>query len=372
MCVARSPLRQSLSKRLNLRQVVRYISSVKDSHTSFRSFVETLHEDGDLVVIDRKVDPNLEVGAITRRVYETRGKAPLFTNLLGAKDGLFRILGAPGGLRKDKSQQFGRIARHLGIPPTSSMRDVIDKVLSAKDAAPIPPIQVPNGPCKENKIFGDQIDLTKLPAPTLHSADGGKYIQTYGMHVVQSIDGSWTNWAIARAMVHDKRRLCGLVIAPQHIWQIHQQWKEQGKDVPWTLTLGVPPAAIITASMPLPDDVSEGEYLGSMTGSPAELVKCETNDLLVPANSEIVFEGTLSVTEKGPEGPFGEMHGYTFVGDVRQQPLFTVNAITHRNNAILPISVTGTPVDETVSATSPPGFSKSTYQPMSFPPLFLP
>lgn len=67
--------------------------------------------------------------------------------------------------------------------------------------------------------------------------------------------------------------------------------------------------------MPLPDGVTEADYVGSMTGHPLELVKCETNGLLVPANSEIVLEGTLSVTETGNEGPFGEMHGYTIIGD---------------------------------------------------------
>jgi UbiD family decarboxylase len=60
---------------------------------------------------------------------------------------------------------------------------------------------VEDGPVKENKLFGNEFDLSTLPAPLLHQADGGKYVQTYGMHVVQSPDKSWTNWSIARAMV---------------------------------------------------------------------------------------------------------------------------------------------------------------------------
>jgi UbiD family decarboxylase len=61
--------------------------------------------------------------------------------------------------------------------------------------------------------------------------------------------------------------------------------------------------------MPLPDGVSKAEYIASLVGSPVELVKCETNGLLVPASSEIIFEGICSITETGLEGPFGEMHG---------------------------------------------------------------
>lgn len=82
-----------------------------------------------------------------------------------------------------------------------------------------------------------------------------RYSQTenrfIGMHVVQSPDGKWTNWSIARAMVKDDKHLVGLVIEPQHIWQIHQLWKKEGKDCPWALCFGVPPAAIMASSMPI-------------------------------------------------------------------------------------------------------------------------
>lgn len=276
---------------------------------NFRSFVEALKEDGDLLEINKEVDPHLEVGAITRKVCETDDKAPLFNNVKGNKDGFFRILGAPGSLRKSADSKYGRLARHLAMPPTSSMKQILDKMLSAKNVAPIPPNVVDTGSCKENILKHGEFDLTKLPVPKLHQSDGGKYIQTYGMHVIQSPDGKWTNWSIARAMVDDKDHLVGLVIQPQHIWQIHQMWKKKGRDMPWALALGVPPAAIMAASMPLPDGCTEAGYIGAMTGTALDVVKCETNDMYVPANTEIVLEGTLSITETGPEGPFGEMHG---------------------------------------------------------------
>lgn len=123
------------------------------------------------------------------------------------------------------------------------------------------------------------------------------------------------------------------------------------------LCFGVPPAAIMTSSMPIrklsvgqntnfswaysltaADGVSEGGYIGAFIGESIPVVKCETNDLLVPATSEIVFEGFLSVTETAPEGPFGEMHGYIFPGDSHDSPVYKVNCITHRDDAILPMS----------------------------------
>ncbi|CAG8084375.1 unnamed protein product [Penicillium salamii] len=318
-----------------------------EPHLNFRSFVEALKADDDLVEINTPVDANLEAAAITRRVCETDDKAPLFNNIIGSQHGLFRILGAPASLRKSSKDRYGRLARHLALPPTASMSEILDKMLSASTMAPIAPQILETGPCKENFLEGDQIDLTKIPAPQIHQHDGGRYIQTYGMHIVQSPDGSWTNWSIARAMVSDERHLVGLVIEPQHIWQIHQMWKKEKRDVPWALAFGVPPAAIMASSMPIPDGVSEAAYVGAMTGSALELVKCDTNDMYVPATSEIVFEGTLSITDTAPEGPFGEMHGYVFPGDTHLWPKYTVNKITYRNDPILPMSSCGRLTDET-------------------------
>ena len=311
------------------------------AHLDFRLFVEALRKDGDLVDINEEVDPHLEVAAITRRAYEQRSKAPLFNNVKGAKDGLFRIMGASGGLSKDPKYAYRRLARHIGLDPTTGIKGIIDRMLSAKASPPIPPTHVLDGPCKEVKILGDDIDLTKLPVPLLNKADGGNYIQTMGINIVKHPTENWTNWSIARAMIHDKTRMVGLIMKPQHIAKIYERYAESGKEMPYAIALGAPPIAVMAASMPLPEGVTEAEYVGSLCGSPLELVKCETNDMYVPANSEIIIEGTISVVEKAPEGPFGEMHGYSFLDENLLQPLYKVNAITHRKNAILPISVPG-------------------------------
>lgn len=320
-----------------------------EARLCFRSFVDTLRADNDLVDINIPVDPYLEAAAVTRLACETNNKAPLFNNLKGMrKDGFFRMLGAPASLRRSSKDRYGRIARHLGLPRTSSMRMIHDNLLAASRLPPIAPTVVPTGPCKENSLEGDEIDLDALPSPMMHQSDGGKYIQTLGMHIVQSPDGKWTNWSITRAQVHSKRKMTGLLPSNQHIGIIRQMWKDQGRDVPWALVFGVPPVAIMAASMPIPEGVDEAGYVGAFAGTSLEVVKCDTNDLYVPANSEIVFEGTISNSEDGLEGPFGEMHGYLLKGEIKPKPVFNINKITYRNNAILPICSSGRLTDETV------------------------
>ncbi|GAA2086263.1 hypothetical protein GCM10009759_06850 [Kitasatospora saccharophila] len=79
--------------------------------------------------------------------------------------------------------------------------------------------------------------------------------------------------------------------------------------------------------MPLPAGVSEDGYVGAPAGAPVEVVRAETNDLLVPANSEIVLEGWVEGEELAPEGPMGEYHGYAFP-EGGLQPVFHVEAVT--------------------------------------------
>ncbi|CAI4371538.1 AAC_HP2_G0013480.mRNA.1.CDS.1 [Saccharomyces cerevisiae] len=159
----------------------------------------------------------------------------------------------------------------------------------------------------------------------------------------------WTNWSIARGMVVDDKHITGLVIKPQHIRQIADSWAAIGKanEIPFALCFGVPPAAILVSSMPIPEGVSESDYVGAILGESVLVVKCETNDLMVPATSEMVFEGTLSLTDTHLEGPFGEMHGYVFKSQGHPCPLYTVKAMSYRDNAILPVLNPGLCTDET-------------------------
>ena len=103
----------------------------------------------------------------------------------------------------------------------------------------------------------------------------------------------------------------------------------------------------VASGMPLPKFVNEPDYFGALTGSLVEVIKCDTNDLIVPAQSEVVLEGTISKDKTAIEGAMGEYHGFLFPEKKSAQPVFTVNAITYRSNPIVPISVAGRSPDET-------------------------
>lgn len=315
------------------------ISSLSDpigAQLDFRRFLDVLCEDGDLVEIDDEVDPHLEVGAIVRRVSETNNLAPLFNNVKHAKRGLWRIFGNAASLRPSRTEEFGRLARTLGLSPTATWKDLTEKTIAGMAGAQRPPVVVPNAPCKTNFIGARDIDLQDLPIPQLHTEDGGKYMQTYGIHVLQTPDKRWTNWSIFRGMVHDRNHLCCLVGSGQHGSIVRAEWRKMGvSEIPWALALGVPPAASLVAALPIPKNVPEVEYVGGMVGRSLELVKCDSNDLLVPASSEIVLEGALLLNDTGDEGPFGDFLGISFAGDTHKQPLFRVDRITHRDDANL-------------------------------------
>lgn len=318
------------------------------SAEDFRRFVQELQDENDLLPITKQVDPHLELAAIVRKVYESEEKAPLFENIKGRKNhhSLFRILGAPVGLSRIPGQRLGRIAKSLGLPSTTSGQEILYKINETKKAPPVPTREVSSGPIKEYKLFGDDVDLTALPVPLLHEHDGGRFMQTFGMHVVQTPDGRWVNWSITRGMVHDKRSLVGPVIPKQDIGVISQMWKEKNQDMPWALCFGVPPAAIMVSGMPIPKWTNEADFIGALSGNPVEVVKCETNEIQVPANAEIVLEGVVSTSEVATEGPMAEYHGLIFPGQSKHCPLFKVNAITYRENPILPVCVAGRAAEE--------------------------
>ena len=151
---------------LTARFFQRQTSRLSRPDLDFRSFTDCLREDGDLADVHIEVDPHLEVGAIARRVSELNAKAPMFHNVKGSQKGLWRIFSNAAGLRKSSSDKLGRVARGLGLPPNSSWKDINRKILAAKKSPVFQPNVLPTGPCKENRISGDDIDLPSLPCPS--------------------------------------------------------------------------------------------------------------------------------------------------------------------------------------------------------------
>ena len=104
--------------------------------------------------------------------------------------------------------------------------------------------------------------------------------------------------------------------------------------MPFAIAFGVPPVCAWQSSSRIPDFVDEYDVASQMLNAPIEMVKCETNDLMVPATSEIVIEGTVSLSETLMEGPYGEHAGYHFDNKVLPKPRQDITCVTFRNNAI--------------------------------------
>lgn len=310
-----------------------------------RAYVSALEQLGDIRRVDEPVDPYLEVGATIRLSYERRSPAPLFTHVTGSEKSQCRVLGAPGSLSSVPGKPYARIALSLGLPPETGAQEILEHLAATAQRPPIAPVVVDSGVCQQNILLGEQASLADFAKLTLHEGDGGAYISTWGTIVARTPDEEFTNWSIARIMTIDDWHLTGLVAPGQHIHYVWSQWEAIGQAMPFAVVQGGHPAIPFVSGMPLPDAVEEVGYLGALLGRPIELVKCQTNDLLVPASAEIVIEGHLSITRDAIEGPMGEYAGYQ-PQESSPQPVYTIDAITYRDEPIWPAVTEGEPVDE--------------------------
>lgn len=313
--------------------------SIEAETHDLRTYLQLLEKNGELLEISDEVDWNLEIGAVARRLcdIETKGKpapAALFGNI---KD-------YPGGrFFTNTLASYRRYALALGLPKEADITDIIE-TFSHRINNPIKPVEVATGPCKENIITGDDIDLLKLfPTPQWHPEDGHRYIGTYHTIAVKDPDSGWVNWSLQRLGIHDATTTGMLISYNSHAGQIYAKWEKLGKPMPVAVAIGLHPIDNIVASTGFPDHVSEVDMAGALRQAPVQLVKCETNDLMVPAGAEIILEGEVLPGERKLEGPLGEYTGY--YSDVASpKPVFHVKCITHRNDPILQGSLEGVPI----------------------------
>jgi 4-hydroxy-3-polyprenylbenzoate decarboxylase len=312
---------------------------------SLRDYLAALDRLGDLQHVKQQTDWNLEAAAAIRYSTEHRRPAPLFENVTGVPDG-FRLLGAPAALSSVPGAPMARVALSIGLEAHATATDIVEHLAATQAAEPIPPRPIPraDAACKENVLLGDDANLTKFPVPFVHQSDGGRYVNTYGILVARTPDGSWTNWSICRVMMVDGKHMVAYLNSGQHGGQIRDMWFAQAKPMPYALVQGGEPAVPFVGGIPLPAGVDEAGYIGALIGRPVDVIKCETHDLEVPASAEIVIEGHMH-PELISEGPFGEFAGYAPTGRF-MMPSIGVEAITYRNDPIWPVVTEGRPVDE--------------------------
>jgi phenylphosphate carboxylase alpha subunit len=320
-------------------------------YEDLREEIAAWEEAGELVRIQSTVDWDLEVGAITRRGCELgQGRAVrdggqpalLFENIKGYPKG-YRILGNSVG-------SFKRAAIVAGHPnpdnPVRELRSDLQDIYLRGLEHPVKPVIVDQAPCKENKAFGDECDLLKFPSPIIHEGDGGRYICSW--HLVATMDklSSWMNWGMYRIMVLDQKTLVGSMSPASHgATMYHTQYEPANEPMPFAIAIGTDSLSMLAACNPIPHGISEVDVVGGWRQQPLRVIKCETNDLLVPASAEIVIEGVIPPNKRASEGPFAEYTGYGGGVSV-PRPVYEVSCITWRDDPILVMSNMGMPVHD--------------------------
>jgi 4-hydroxy-3-polyprenylbenzoate decarboxylase len=205
---------------------------------------------------------------------------------------------------------------------------------------PIKPRIVKNAPCQEIVIKGRMLDkpgkaLDGLPIPiSTPGWDISPYV-TLSQYITKDPDTGIQNMGIYRGQLKAPRRL-GMNPSLELRPGIYTHWEKQkarGKKLPAAVILGAPPCVAFTAVQKLPETLDELHVAGGLVGTPINVVRAKTVDLLVPAEAEIVIEGLIDTEYLEPEAPFGEAHGHVNLQEYNA--FMDVTCITRRRDAIL-------------------------------------
>lgn len=317
-------------------------------YSNLNDFILTLEKHGLLKRVQAEVSPELEITEITDRMMAADGPALLFENVKGYD---VPVLTNLFGSHK-------KMALALGVDDVDQIADRISTLLNTVQNPPktlgkklhllgelikigrLSPKTVNKAPCQEVIITDEYVDLLQFPILKNWPLDGGKFI-TLPLVVTQDPNKSSQNYGIYRIQVYDKNT------TGMH-WQTHKgaadHYRNTTDKLDVSVAIGSDPATIWSGSAPLPPDVDEMLLAGFVRNSPVQLVKCISNNLKVPANSEIILEGYVLKGETRLEGPFGDHTGYYSEAD--QYPVFHVTTITHRKNPIYPSALVGKPPKE--------------------------
>ena len=203
------------------------------------------------------------------------------------------------------------------------------------------PKTVSKGLCQEVVWYDKEAKLSRLPVLTTWPEDGGPFI-TLGLSHIERLNGQ-QNMGLYRLQVYDDYTL-GFHAQLHHDGARIYFEHNQSTKLPISISFGGDPALTYAATAPLPPFFSEVLFAGFLRKKSIEMVRCITNNLKVPANSEIVIEGWIDPEELRLEGPFGDHTGYYSNADY--YPVIHVDAITHRKNPVFPATIVGRPPSE--------------------------
>jgi len=316
---------------------------------NLREYIELLEEAGELKRITYEVDSNLEITEIADRIVKQNGPALLFENVKGYSIPI--LINTFGSLKRiaialeveNIEEVSKRIEDILNLKPPegllgtfSSLINIINELKDAKTKL------VKKAACKE-EIHIKDASLEEFPIMKCWPKDGGKFI-TFPLVFTKDPETGICNCGVYRMQVYDERT------TGMH-WHIHHhgakhffQYQKLNKTMEVAVAIGAPPAAILAAVSPLPDDFYEMAFASFIQKKSIEMIKAETVDLEVPAEAEIILEGYIDPNEKRIEGPFGDHTGFYSLEDL--YPVFHITCITHRKDPIYHSIIVGRPPTE--------------------------
>ena len=320
------------------------------AYRDLRDFLSRLEKEGELHRITAEVDPVLEITEITDRVTKAGGPALLFERPKGSRVPLvINLLGSQRRMNLalevgDIEEVAQRVRTFLDIQTPQGFLDKVKMLPKLAELGSFFPKTVRSGPCKE-VIRKDDFSLSYFPILKCWPEDGGRYI-TWPMVITRNPETGKRNVGCYRMQMFDDR-------ATGMHWQTQKHGAEHfrsarartGKGrLEVAVAIGSDPATAMAGILPVPPDLDEFMFSGFLRRDAVELVRCETVDLEVPANAEIVLEGYVDLAEMRTEGPFGDHTGfYSLEGEY---PVFHLTCITHRKDPLYLTTIVGPPPQE--------------------------
>jgi len=318
------------------------------AYDDLREFIRALEKRGELKRIPFEVDPVLEITEFADRSVKSGGPALLFEKPKGSEIPV--LINAFASMRRMEialevssvEEIASRISELLAMQKPEGLLGKLKMLPKLADLASVFPKTVSSGPCKDVIRHKGKFDLNYLPILHCWPQDAGRFI-TLPMVFSRNPDTGKRNCGCYRLQVFDG------TTTGMH-WQTHKQGAEHyrrmraagdKKRMDIAVAIGSDPATMYSAILPLPPDLDEMMIAGFLRGKPVEMTKCETNDLEVPANSEIVLEGYVELGELRREGPFGDHTGFYSLDD--DYPVFHVTCVTHRKNPVYATTIVGPP-----------------------------
>lgn len=320
------------------------------AYRDLRAFLARLEREGELKRITAEVDPVLEITEITNRVTKAGGPALLFERPKGSSvPVVINLLGSERRVNlalevDDIDQVANRVRSFLDVQTPQGFLDKVKMLPKLAELGSFFPKTVKSGACKE-VIRKEDFSLSSFPILKCWPQDGGRYI-TWPMVITKNPETGKRNVGCYRMQVFDERT------TGMH-WQTQKHGAEHFRSarsrhgtgrLEVAVAIGSDPATALAGILPVPPDLDEFMFSGFLRRDAVELVPCETVDLEVPANAEIVLEGYVDLSEMRTEGPFGDHTGfYSLEGEY---PVFHVTCITHRKDPLYLTTIVGPPPQE--------------------------